>query len=129
MNAATIRSVRSRSPAMAGESIVCFAKAWQEDPTSNNHDAEMLARSNRVLWLNSIATRSPDLGSGRDLRRLVTKARAAFSRAGSLDTGPSPGSNAGHLHVHTPLVLPFPHSPAATALNARVLDRTLRRLR
>ena len=43
---------------MTGENIVCFAKDWTEDPTSNNHVMRLLARENKVLWLNSIATRS-----------------------------------------------------------------------
>ena len=44
---------------MTGENIVCFAKDWTEDPTSNNHVMRLLARDNQVLWLNSIATRTP----------------------------------------------------------------------
>src|SRR5437764_14788230 len=49
---------------MVGQNIVCFAKDWDEDPTSNNHIMRLLGRDNRVLWLNSIATRKPNFRSG-----------------------------------------------------------------
>ena len=38
---------------LEGENIICFAKDWSEDPTSNNHVMRLLARKNKVLWLNS----------------------------------------------------------------------------
>src|SRR5262249_14448269 len=44
--------------------IIAFAKDWHEDPTSNHHVLRELARTRRVLWLNSIATRKPSLASG-----------------------------------------------------------------
>ena len=49
--------------AMVGENIVCFAKDWDDDPTSNTHVMRLLARDNRVLWLNSIGMRRPSVGS------------------------------------------------------------------
>jgi hypothetical protein len=52
---------------MKGQDIICFAKEWNEDPTSCNHVLRELAKNNRVLWLNSISTRSSNLASGRDL--------------------------------------------------------------
>src|SRR3954462_3031430 len=50
--------------------IVAFAKDWHEDPTSNHHVLRELARTRRVLWLNSIATRTPKLGSARDVGKI-----------------------------------------------------------
>ena len=58
---------------MSGQCIVCFAKDWNEDPTSNNHVMVELARHNRVLWLNSVATRSPNLAAVRDLAKIFRK--------------------------------------------------------
>ena len=57
----------ARAAGMKGQSIVCFAKDWDEDPTSNNHIMRLLAKDNRVLWINSIATRTPNLTDTRDL--------------------------------------------------------------
>ena len=100
--------------------IVAFAKDWHEDPTSNHHVLRELARTRRVLWLNSIATRTPSLSSSRDLgkirRKLVEFARGAVNVEND-------------LWVATPLALPLPHSKAARAINRQVLRATIRALR
>jgi glycosyltransferase involved in cell wall biosynthesis len=79
-----------------------------------------LARTRRVLWLNSLATRTPQLSSARDLGKIRRKL-AEFVR------GPQNVEN--DLWVTTPLVLPLPHSPTARAINRRVLRATIRALR
>src|SRR5690348_10953060 len=53
--------------------IVAFSKDWHEDPTSNHHVLRELARERRVLWLNSIGTRTPKLSSSRDLGKIQRK--------------------------------------------------------
>jgi len=100
--------------------IVAFAKDWHEDPTSNHHVLRELARTRRVLWLNSLATRTPSLGSGRDLGKIKRKL-AEFAR------GPVNVEN--DLWVATPLVLPLPGSPIARAINRQILRATIRALR
>jgi glycosyltransferase involved in cell wall biosynthesis len=100
--------------------IVAFAKDWHEDPTSNHHVLRELARSRRVLWLNSLATRTPDLSSGRDLGKIGRKL-AEFAR------GPRNVEN--DLWVSTPLVLPLPGSSIARAINRQILRATIRALR
>ncbi|WP_428268504.1 glycosyltransferase [Haliangium sp.] len=102
------------------ENIICFAKDWNEDPTSNHHVMIEMAKTHRVLWLNSVATRTPNLASGRDLRKIVTKL-ASFARG--------PEKIHDNLWVYTPIVLPFPHSAAARAVNRHILRATLRALR
>jgi peptidoglycan/xylan/chitin deacetylase (PgdA/CDA1 family) len=101
----------------AADSIVCFAKDWEECPTSNNHVMRELARTHRVLWLNSIATRTPSLSSGRDLKKIVRKLR-------SFAAGPK--RVAENMWVYTPLVLPLPHSKVAKKINERLLRMTVR---
>lgn len=105
---------------MASENIVCFAKDWHEDPTSCNHVMRALSRNNRVLWLNSVCARRPDFGSGRDLRKIVRKL-AAFLK------GPKEVER--NLWVYTPLVLPFPYTRAAVAINRWILRATVGTLR
>jgi glycosyltransferase involved in cell wall biosynthesis len=105
---------------LEGENIICFAKDWSEDPTSNNHVMRLLARRNRVLWLNSVSTRAPKLSSKTDLAKIARKVRD-FSRG--------PREVAENLFVYTPLVFPFPHAPGAAALNQRLLRLTLEALR
>lgn len=106
---------------MALDDIICFAKDYGEDPTSNHHVMWELARAgHRVLWLNSVGTRTPNLGSGRDLRKIVTK-------LGDFARGPRKVRD--NLWVFSPLVLPLPHSAAARRLNREILRATIYGLR
>ena len=102
------------------DSIICFAKDWREDPTSNHHVMIELARRRRVLWLNSVATRTPDLASGRDLKKIAGKLA---------EIGRGPREVADNLWVYSPLVIPLPRSPAARRINRQLLALTLRVLR
>ncbi len=100
--------------------IVAFAKDWHEDPTSNHHVLRELAQTRRVLWLNSLATRTPKLSSSRDLGKIRRKL-VEFTR------GPVNVEN--DLWVMSPLVLPLPHLPAARTINRQLLRATIRALR
>ena len=102
------------------ENIICFAKDWNEDPTSNHHVMIEMARTHKVLWLNSVATRTPNLSSGRDVKKIVRK-------LGEFASGPVNVEN--DLWVFTPLVLPLPHSPVARRINQQILRATIRTLR
>jgi glycosyltransferase involved in cell wall biosynthesis len=105
---------------MPSQNIICFAKDWDEDPTSCNHVMRALSRGNRVLWLNSICARRPDFASGRDLRKIGRKLMAFLK---------GPTEVAPNLWVYTPLVLPFPYTYAATAVNRWILRATVKLLR
>ncbi len=98
---------------ISGQNIICFAKDWGEDPTSCNHVLRELAKTNKVLWLNSISTRAPKLTSGRDLGK-IWKKLASFLK-GSTRVQES-------MWVYTPIVLPFHYSKAAIVFN-RILLR------
>jgi glycosyltransferase involved in cell wall biosynthesis len=100
--------------------IIAFAKDWHEDPTSNHHVLRELAKSRRVVWLNSIATRTPKLASGRDLGKMRRK-------LGELARGPVNVEN--DLWVFSPMVLPLPHSAAARRINKGILRATIAMLR
>jgi glycosyltransferase involved in cell wall biosynthesis len=102
---------------MKNENIICFAKDWSEDPTSNNHVMTLLARDNKVLWLNSIAMRRPTFTSRHDLRKIGRKLGSFFRGAERA---------APNLWVATPIVLPFPHSKLASAINRWILAVTVR---
>jgi len=105
---------------MTGENIVCFAKEWTEDPTSNNHVMRTLARHNNVLWLNSVGTRNPDLGSGRDLRKMARRLLGFFTPPQQVEE---------RLWVYSPIVLPLPYSAVAVAVNKWILRATIALLR
>lgn len=99
--------------------IIAFSKDWHEDPTSNHHVLRELAKTRRVLWLNSLATRRPSL-SARDVGKIERKLREFATGARNVETD---------LWVATPLVLPLPHNGIANALNRHILRATIRRLR
>jgi glycosyltransferase involved in cell wall biosynthesis len=100
--------------------IIAFSKDWDDDPTSNHHVLRELAKTRRVLWLNSLAARTVDLSSGRDLGRIVRKLRE-FAR------GPVRVEH--DLWTFTPLVLPFPHNRLAQRLNVWIVRAIVRALR
>lgn len=100
--------------------VIAFAKDWHEDPTSNHHVLIELARSRPVLWLNSVATRTPKLTSGRDLGKIKRK-------LGEFARGPVEVQR--DLWVFSPLVLPLPHNPYAQRANRAILRATIAWLR
>lgn len=101
---------------MHGQSIICMSKDRREAVTSNHHVMRELARDNLVIWLDSVGTRAPNLGSARDLRKMFTKV-GEFLRGPRRDTD--------GVWVFTPLVLPLPHVRAAVALNRQLLRLTV----
>ena len=105
------------SETMHGQCIVCFAKDWDEDPTSNNHVMVELARENKVLWLNSVCTRKPNLRSPRDLKKIVQKLASFFRGVRRVNP---------NLWVYTPIVIPLPYSRMATALNHWIMRLSLK---
>src|SRR5678815_381650 len=103
---------------LEGSSIICFAHDWGGDPTSKTHIMRILARRNRVLWINSIGMRRPN-ASVADLSRLASKLRRGLT--GCREVEPN-------LFVVNPLVVPLPGIAATDRLNAVILSGTLRRL-
>ena len=105
---------------LVNQNIICFAKDWSETPTSNNHVMAELAKTNKVLWLNSIATRAPSLTSGRDIKKIFNKLKSFLNGTKQVKD---------NLWVYTPIVLPLPHNRFAAALNRQLLKLMLGRIR
>jgi glycosyltransferase involved in cell wall biosynthesis len=112
------------APRVTGRDIVCvgFADWGTELWTNQHHLMSRLARDNRVLFVESLGLRRPQL-AGRDLRRIARRLRRGVAPARRVPEG---------LHVLSPLVLPLHSRPAVRALNARLLPalvgRATRRL-
>jgi glycosyltransferase involved in cell wall biosynthesis len=113
----------SPSPSLRGRDIVCVGFAdWDTELWTNQHHLmSRLALENRVLFVESLGLRRPQL-AGRDMRRIARRLRrglAAPRRADGLD-------------VLSPLVLPLHSSRLARAINRRLLPalvgRAARRL-
>ena len=86
---------------MSGQNIVCFANDWDSDPTSKHQVMKILARSNRVLWVNSIGLRRPG-ATAHDASRIAAKIKKFWH---------GPVSITPHFHVLTPLAIPFHDVP------------------
>jgi glycosyltransferase involved in cell wall biosynthesis len=98
--------------ALKGRDIVCVGFAdWDTELWTNQHHLmSRLATENRVLFVESLGLRRPQL-AGRDVKRIARRLRR----------GLEPPRAADGLHVLSPLVLPFHSNAAARALNARIL--------
>ena len=101
---------------ITGQNIVCFANDWESDPTSKHQVMKILARRNRVLWVNSIGLRSPGV-TAHDASRMVKKVRQFFR--GPVAINPN-------MHVLPPIVIPFHNLPGARAANAWLVSRYVR---
>jgi glycosyltransferase involved in cell wall biosynthesis len=97
---------------LEGRQIVCVGTAdWVTELPINQHQLmSRLAARNRVLFVESLGLRRPQLAS-RDLRRIGRRLIAGMRGARA----------AGSLQVLSPVVLPFHGSAAARALNRRLL--------
>ena len=60
---------------LVGRDILCFSHDWTGDPLSKTHLMRLLARNNRVLWINSIGYRTPKVNKA-DLGRAWKKLAA-----------------------------------------------------
>ncbi|QDU24154.1 Putative teichuronic acid biosynthesis glycosyltransferase TuaH [Urbifossiella limnaea] len=98
--------------------MLCFSHDWTGDPLSKTHLMRLLARNNRVLWVNSIGYRSPSLANKRDLGRIVTKLRAVAEPVREVEP---------NLFVFSPLVIPSWGNSLLRRLNARLLRWQVRR--
>jgi glycosyltransferase involved in cell wall biosynthesis len=98
--------------------IVCVGFAdWDAELwTNQQHLMSRLAARNRVLFVESLGLRRPQL-AGRDVRRIARRLRRALR-------GPRPADG---LHVLSPLVVPAHGRPGLRALNARLLRAQVRR--
>ncbi|HWO23851.1 MAG TPA: glycosyltransferase [Kofleriaceae bacterium] len=105
---------------MSNLPIIAFSKDWHEDPTSNHHVLRELAKTRRVLWLNSIATRRPSMTSARDRAKIIRKLSEVARGAVNVEND---------LWVATPIVLPLPGNAIATAINQRIVRWTIAALR
>jgi glycosyltransferase involved in cell wall biosynthesis len=97
--------------ALSGRDIVCFANDWEGDPLSKTHLMRLLARENRVLWVNSLGNRPPR-ASGYDAQRVVKKLRAAARGLRQVEP---------NIHVLAPLYLPAYGTEAVRSVNRLVI--------
>jgi glycosyltransferase involved in cell wall biosynthesis len=101
----------------AGHHIVCIGFAdWSTDHWTNQHHLmARLATGNRVLFVESLGLRRPQL-AGRDARRMLRRLRRGLRPPRAVDG----------LHVLSPLVVPLHDRDWIGRLNAALLRRQVR---
>jgi glycosyltransferase involved in cell wall biosynthesis len=113
-----MREDRDVAPgAFEGRDMLCFSHDWSGDPLSKTHLMRLLARRNRVLWVNSIGYRAPTV-SRRDIRRAFAKLSAAAAPIRE----PEP-----NIFVMNPLAIPAYGNPLIRQINRRFLRMQVRR--
>lgn len=102
---------------LRGRDILCFSHDWAGDPLSKTHLMRLLARNNRVLWVNSIGYRAPS-ASRSDLRRAVQKLIATAQPVHEAEP---------NIFVFNPLTIPAYGLPWIRAFNEHFLTFQIRR--
>lgn len=72
MAADTTKTTTSATGDLRGRDILCFSHDWTGDPLSKTHLMRVLAKDNRILWINAIANRMPTTSS-KDVSRIFKK--------------------------------------------------------
>jgi glycosyltransferase involved in cell wall biosynthesis len=103
--------------ALRGRDLVVFSNDWDGDPLSKVHIMRILARDNRVLWVNSIGNRAPK-ANAHDLQRIWRKL-SSFTE-GIREVEP-------HLFVLAPLAIPLYGSEVVRATNRELLRLQVKR--
>lgn len=105
-------------PRLQGRDIVCVGFAdWDTDLQTNQHHLmRRLARENRILFVESLGLRRPQL-AGRDMRRIARRLARGLGGPRQVDG----------LHVLSPLVLPLHANPLARRINGWLLPWLVRR--
>lgn len=71
---ADLHKTTDSSSQLRGRDILCFSHDWSGDPLSKTHLMRILARDNRILWINSIGYRAPTVSKadfGRAFNKLM----------------------------------------------------------
>jgi glycosyltransferase involved in cell wall biosynthesis len=101
--------------ALAGRDVVCVGfNDWDNEIWTNQHHlmSRLAASGSRILFIESLGLRRPDLGSGRDLRRIARRLRR----------GLAPPRRRDGVTVLSPLVVPLHSSAPVRRLNRRLLQ-------
>ena len=102
--------------ALKGRDILCFSNDWSGDPLSKTHIMRLLARDNRVLWINSVGYRRPQANRS-DALRALTKVMSAMQPVREVEP---------NLFVLSPLIVPIHDQRSVRSLNRTLLGAQVR---
>jgi glycosyltransferase involved in cell wall biosynthesis len=112
-----VATTNTQAPALRGRDILCFSHDWNGDPLSKTHLMRLLARHNRVLWVNSIGYRAPTVSKA-DISRAFKKLWAMTRPMYEAEP---------NLFVLNPFVIPAYGISAIRTLNTFLLRLQVRR--
>lgn len=102
---------------LRGRDLLCFSHDWSGDPLSKTHLMRILARDNRVLWVNSIGYRAPT-ASKADITRAFKKLKAATNSLSEPER---------NIFVLNPIAIPVYGRPKIRDLNRALLRFQVKR--
>jgi glycosyltransferase involved in cell wall biosynthesis len=114
-NQAKIRE--NEGGALYGRDILCFSHDWTADPLSKTHLMRVLAKNNRILWINAIANRMPTTSS-KDISRIYKKLKGFTEPIREVEP---------NIFVLNPLAIPAYGHDAIISMNRRFLVRQIKR--
>ncbi|MFL5319116.1 MAG: glycosyltransferase family 1 protein, partial [Myxococcaceae bacterium] len=97
--------------ALRGRDLVVFSNDWDGDPLSKTHIMRILARDNRILWVNSIGNRAPK-ANAHDALRIVNKLKSFTRGIKEVEK---------NLFVLSPLAIPFYGNELVRSANRTLL--------
>src|SRR5687768_15613417 len=97
--------------ALRGRDLIVFSNDWDGDPLSKVHIMRILARDNRVLWVNSIGNRAPK-ANAHDLNRIWKKLSSFAEGIREVER---------NIFVLAPLAIPFYGSEGVRTANRHLL--------
>jgi glycosyltransferase involved in cell wall biosynthesis len=112
----TLPRVAAAAGVLRGRDILCFSHDWTGDPLSKTHLMRLLARDNRILWVNSIGYRTPS-ASRADVSRAFKKLIAATRPIREAEP---------NIFVLNPLAIPAYGSRAIHAVNRHLIRHRVR---
>ncbi len=111
------RTKSVEAPPLRGRDILCFSHDWTGDPLSKTHLMRLLSRHNRVLWVNSIGLRTPNVSKS-DIYRALKKLAASATPIREVEP---------NIFVLNPLAIPAYGQSAVRAFNRKFLAFQVRR--
>lgn len=109
--------ITTKREALRGRDILCFSHDWTGDPLSKTHLMRVLAKDNRILWVNAIANRMPT-ASATDASRIFRKLKSFTEPIREVEP---------NIFVLNPFAIPAYGSPAIVAWNQRTLLRQIKK--
>ena len=113
----TTETVSTASGVLRGRDILCFSHDWTSDPLSKTHLMRVLAKDNRILWINAIANRMPTMSS-KDISRIFNKLKSFTEPIREVEP---------NIFVLNPLAIPAYGNKTIVGLNQRSLIRQVKK--